>query len=189
MGALHRRGIVHRDVKPANVHLGDDGELRLIDFGLALSAADDAAERDRAPRAGTPSFLAPEQFAGGGASPRTDLYALGVTLYHTLTRRYPYGEIEPFQTPRFGEPVPPTRYRPDVPAWLEHLILKAVAPRPEERFESAEELQIALERGAVRPLAARRRLPLAARDPLRFWQAIAAAALLANLVLLYLLLK
>lgn len=189
VGALHRRGIVHRDVKPANVHLGDDGELRLIDFGLALSAADDAAERDRAPRAGTPSFLAPEQFAGGGASPRTDLYALGVTLYHTLTRRYPYGEIEPFQTPRFGEPVPPTRYRPDVPAWLEHLILKAVAPRPEERFESAEELQIALERGAVRPLAARRRLPLAARDPLRFWQAIAAAALLANLVLLYLLLK
>ena len=189
VGALHRRGIVHRDVKPANVHLGEDGELRLIDFGLALSAADDAAERERAPRAGTPSFLAPELFAGTGVSPQTDLYALGVTLYHTLTRRYPYGEIEPFQRPRFGEPVPPTRYRPDVPAWLEHLILKAVASLPADRFETAEELQIALERGAARPLAEPRRLPLAARDPLRFWRVIAVASLLGNIVLLYLLLR
>lgn len=188
LGALHQRGIVHRDVKPANVHLGDDGELRLIDFGLALSAADDPTERERAPRAGSPSFLAPEQLAGASASPQSDLYALGVTLYHALTRRYPYGEIEPFQRPHFGEPVPPTRYRPDVPAWLEYLILKAVAVERSERFETAEELQLALERGAARPLAAPRRQPLSARNPLRFWQAIAAALLLANLVLLYLLL-
>lgn len=188
VGALHRRGIVHRDVKPANVHMGEDGELRLIDFGLALSAADDV-EGGRAPRAGTPSFLAPEQFAAAPPSPQTDLYALGVTLYHTLTRRYPYGEIEPFQTPRFGAAVPPTRYRPDVPAWLDHLVLKAVAAAPAERFETAEELQIALERGAARPLAAPRRVPLAARDPLRFWRVIAVVALLGNLVLLYLLLR
>ena len=84
--------------------------------------------------------------------------------------------------------VPPTRYRPDVPAWLEHLILKAVASLPADRFETAEELQIALERGAARPLSAPRRVPLAGHDPLQFWRAMAAAALLVNLVLLYFLL-
>jgi serine/threonine protein phosphatase PrpC len=188
VGALHRRGIVHRDVKPANVHLGEDGETRLIDFGLAQSGADDPGILAAAPRAGTPSYLAPEQFAGAPASVQSDLYAAGVTLYHALTRRYPYGEIEPFQSPRFGAPVPPTRYRPDVPAWLENLLLKAVARDPAERFETAEELVLALERGAARPLAAPRRLPLAQRDPLMLWRAIAAASLVANLVLLYLLL-
>jgi serine/threonine protein phosphatase PrpC len=188
-GALHRRGIVHRDIKPANVHLGDDGELRVIDFGLAQSSAEDARERAATPRAGTPSYLAPEQFAGAAPSPQADLYAAGVTLYHLLTRRYPQGEIEPFQTPRFGDPVPPTRYRPDVPAWLENLILKAIARDPAERFETAEEMLLALERGAARPLAVPRRTPLAKRNSLRGWQAIAAAALLLNLLLLFLLLR
>ena len=188
LGALHRRGILHRDVTPANVHLGDDGELRLIDFGLALSAADEADEGGRAPRAGTPSYLAPEQIGGAPPSAQTDLYAAGVTLYRALTRRYPYGEIEPFQTPRFGEPVSPARYRPDIPAWLEQVVLRAVARTPAQRFETAEELLLALERGAARPLAAPRRMALAERDPLRFWKSIAAAQAAALLLLLFLLL-
>jgi serine/threonine protein kinase len=173
-------------VKPANVHLGEDGELRLIDFGLALSAADDAAERDRAPRAGTPSFLAPEQFAGIGASPQTDLYAVGVTLYHALTRRYPYGEIEPFQHPRFGEPVPPARTRPDLPHWLENVILKAVARDPAQRFETAEEMLLALERGEASPLL-RRRTPLIERSPAGAWPLIALLSIALNLLLIFIL--
>ncbi|WP_323824350.1 protein kinase, partial [Pseudomonas aeruginosa] len=91
-----------------------------------------------APQAGTPSFLAPEQYDNAVPSRQTDIYAAGVTLYLMLTRQYPYSEIEAFQRPRFGEPAPPTRYRPDVPQWLENVLFKAVARNPADRFETAE---------------------------------------------------
>lgn len=186
LGALHRRSILHRDIKPANVHLGTDGELRVLDFGVAQSGLEMEAGSG-APRAGTPSFLAPELFDGGQPSCQTDLYAAGVTLYQMLTRHYPYGEIEPFQRPRFGEPVPPSRYRPDIPLWLENVLLKAVARDPAHRFETAEEFILALERGASKPLPAPAKVPLAQRDPLSLWRAIAAISIVINLLLLYLL--
>ncbi len=186
VGALHRRSIIHRDIKPANVHLGADGELRVLDLGVAQSGLE-SEQQDLSPQAGTPSFLAPEQFDGQPASAQTDLYATGVTLYYALTRHYPYGEVEPFQHPRFDEPVPPTRYRPDLPLWLENLLLKAVAKHPARRFETAEELLLALERGASRPLRAPAPAPLAQRDPVATWQIIGATSLVLNLLLLYLL--
>jgi serine/threonine protein phosphatase PrpC len=185
VGALHRRSIIHRDIKPANVHLGDDGELRLLDFGVAQSGLE-AEDEARAPQAGTPSFLAPEQFSNAPSSRQTDLYSTGVTLYTMLTRRYPYGEIEVFQHPRFGEPVPPSRYRPDVPLWLENVLLKAVARDPRDRFETAEEFLLALERGASRPLATPAARPLSQRDPAQLWCAVAAVSIVLNLLLLYL---
>ncbi len=185
LGALHRRSIVHRDIKPANIHLGDDGELRVLDLGVAQSGTE-SEQPNLAPQAGTPSFLAPEQFDGAPASVQTDLYAAGVALFYALTRHYPYGEIEPFQRPRFGDPVAISRYRPDAPLWLENLLKKAVARDPADRFETAEEFLLALERGAVRPLNAPAPVPLARRDPLALWQMIAAVSLAANLLLLYL---
>ncbi len=186
IGALHRRSILHRDIKPANIHLGDDGELRVLDLGVAQSGLE-AEQQDLSPQAGTPSFLAPEQFDGQPASPQTDLYATGVTLYYALTRHYPYGEVEPFQRPRFGDPVPPSRYRPDLPPWLENLLLKAVANSPQDRFETAEEMLLALERGASRPLQAPVPQPLIKRDPLALWKVVGAISLVVNLLLLYLL--
>ena len=184
VGALHRRSILHRDIKPANIHLGVDEELRILDLGVAISGQEPQDHtRDQA---GTPSFIAPEQYTGAKPSEQMDLYAIGVTLYHTLTRKYPYGEIEPFQRPKFGEPVPPTRYRPDTPQWFENLILKAVARDPERRFETADELLLAIERGAARPLAPPAPTPLAQRDPATWWRAIAALSILLNIVLLYL---
>jgi serine/threonine protein phosphatase PrpC len=185
IGALHRRSIIHRDIKPANVHLGTDGELRLLDLGVAISGMEEQ-QALRAPQAGTPSFLAPEQFDNAPPSDQTDLYAAGVTMYVMLTRRYPYGEIEPFQRPRFGDPVPPSCYRPDVPQWLENVLLKAVARDPTERFETAEEFLLALERGPRNPLPARAPTPLAKRDPEALWRAIAAVSVVLNLLLLYL---
>ncbi|MFC7297642.1 protein kinase domain-containing protein [Herminiimonas aquatilis] len=186
IGALHRRSIIHRDIKPGNIHVGSDGELRILDLGVAQSGLE-AEDEVRAPRAGTPSFLAPEQFNNAPASRQTDLYATGVTLYLLLTRHFPYGEIEPFQTPRFGEAVVPSRYRPDLPLWLENVVLKAVARDPADRFETAEEFLLALERGASRPLAAISAKPLAERDPLSLWRAVAAISIVVNLLLLYLL--
>jgi serine/threonine protein kinase len=114
------------------------------------------------------------------------LYAVGVTLYHLLTRRYPYGEIEAFQRPKFGEPAPPSRHRPDIPPWLENVILKAVARDPAARFETAEEMRIALERGEANPLV-RRRTPFAERAVGGRWALLALASLLLNAVLLFLL--
>lgn len=183
LGALHRRDVLHRDIKPANLHLGGDGRLRILDFGVARSALRE--EEQAIP--GTPSYMAPELIGGETGDAQSDLYAAGVTLYHLLTRKYPYGEIEPFQHPRFGDPVPPSRYRPDVPYWLEAVILKAVARERRTRFETAEEFLLALERGESQPIAASPRTPVAARDPLRLWKSIAAAAIILNLLLLYLL--
>jgi serine/threonine protein phosphatase PrpC len=186
LGALHRLDVTHRDVKPANLHLGEDAKLRILDLGVARCPTCPEGAADGNP--GTPSFLAPELFTAAVAGPGADLYAAGVTLYHLLTRHYPYGEIEAFQHPRFGDPVPPTRYRPDLPGWLENALLKACARRPEERFETAEEFLLALEKGAASRLARPRPTPLAARDPVRFWQAVALVAVVFDLLFLYLLL-
>ncbi len=186
IGALHRRSIIHRDIKPGNIHLGDDGELRILDLGVAQSGLE-AEDEVRAPRAGTPSFLAPEQFSNAPASRQTDLYAAGVTLYLLLTRHFPYGEIEPFQTPRFGVAVVPSRYRPDLPLWLENVLLKAVARDSADRFETAEEFLLALERGASRPLTPIAPKALAERDPTSVWRAVATISIVLNLLLLYLL--
>ncbi len=184
VAALHRLGIVHRDIKPDNIHVDRKGELRVLDLGVAASDGEDLREINNP---GTPSYMAPELFAGQQANESSDLYACGVTLYELLTRKYPYGEIEPFQRPRFGETVPPTRYRPDAPEWLESVLLKACAREPKDRFETAEEFLLALERGAHRPLATHRRAPLAARNPTLTLKIVAVVSLLVNVVLLYLL--
>ena len=185
LGALHRLNIVHRDIKPANVHMGDDQRLRILDLGVALNAGLGTIAAMQNP--GTPSFMAPELFAGETASNSSDIYAAGVTLYHLLTRRYPYGEVEPFQHPRFGDPVPPTRYRPDIPRWLENIVLKAVARDPKMRFETAEEMLLALEYGELRPILAPPRTPLIARARLLKWQWMAVFSLILNFLLIYLL--
>lgn len=184
LAALHRLDIVHRDLKPDNLHLDSAGKLRILDLGVARCPTLDVREPDAQP--GTPSYMAPELFSGSEASAQSDLYALGVTLYHLLTRKYPYGEIEPFQHPRFGEPVPPVRYRPDIPPWLENVLLKAIAREPDQRFETAEEMLLALERGEANPLL-RRRVPLVERSPAGAWPLVAGLSLILNLLLLFLL--
>lgn len=186
LSALHRLNIVHRDVKPANIHLGADEKLRILDLGVALNAG--AIHETGPGTPGTPSYMAPELFEGEIADAGSDLYAVGVTLYHLLTRKYPYGEVEPFQHPRFGDPVPPARYRPDIPKWLEAVLLKAVAREKKLRFETAEELLLALERGERLPVTVPGRTPLAGRDPVLFWRSVAAGLFVLNLLLLYLLL-
>ena len=187
LGRLHRHGVIHRDIKPGNLHLGEDGQWRVLDLGVAVSGREPRALRTL--HAGTPSYMNPEQWNRDEHMPAdngSDLYALGVTLYQWLTGKLPYGEIEPYQTGRFRrDPKPPSRLRPEVPMWLDHVITKAVALDPKQRFETAEEMALALERGASRPLAATSSTPLATRDPAALWKIALGVALLFNVLLIY----
>ncbi|VVP54743.1 Serine/threonine-protein kinase PknD [Pseudomonas fluorescens] len=183
VGMLHRRQILHRDIKPENLLLGDDGELRLLDFGLAYCPG--LSEDQPSTLPGTPSYIAPEAFGGGTPTPQQDLYAVGVTLYFLLTGHYPYGEVEAFQRPRFGVAVSASRYRPDLPEWIAQSLERAVAADPDQRFETAEEWLLLLEQGERRSLSVRPR-PLLEREPLKVWRTLALVSLVVNLVLLVL---
>ena len=203
LGRLHRQSVVHRDVKPANLHQGDDGVLRLLDLGVALSGREPAAMRQL--HAGTPSYVNPEQWgyngkvtSAGGKSgtvddnaqelpdAQSDLFAMGVTLYQLLTGKLPYGEVLPYQVGRYyRDPTPLSRHNPEVPIWLDHVVQKAVARDKRLRFETAEEFLLALERGASRPLTAPSATPLIQRDPTALWKMILGISVLFNLLLVY----
>jgi len=184
LGRLHRQGVVHRDIKPANLHLGDDGQWRIFDLGVAISGRESAAAREL--HAGTPSYMNPEQWDGAVPDAASDLYALGVTAYLWLGGRLPHGEIEPYQTARYKhDPIALSRLRPDVPIWLDHLVLKAIAREASQRFETAEEMLLALERGAARPVSAPAATPLVGRDLQALWKIGLGVSLLVNLLLVY----
>lgn len=194
LGRLHRQSVIHRDVKPGNLHQGEDGVLRLLDLGVALSGRE--PEATRLLHAGTPSYINPEQWgyrAQGGDGPdeapdaQSDLFALGVTLYQLVTGgKLPYGEVLPYQAGRYWrDPTPPSRHNPEVPIWLDHIVLKAVARDKRQRFETAEELLLALERGASRPLTAPPPTPLIQRDPTALWKIALGVSLLFNFLLIY----
>ncbi len=186
LGLLHRQRVIHRDIKPANLHLGEDGVLRVLDLGVALSGKEPASMRKL--HAGTPSFINPEQWAEPPelADAQSDLFALGVTLYQILTNKLPYGDVMPYQLGRYHQgPTKPSRHNPGIPMWLEHVVLKAVAREKHQRFETAEEFLLALERGASRPLNAPQATSLLARDPTAAWKLGLGISLLFNLMLVY----
>jgi serine/threonine protein phosphatase PrpC len=183
VATLHRSGIVHRDVKPENIILTPDGGLRLIDLGVCRAPHLEDIPDPFIP--GTPSFMAPELFDGASGSESSDLFALGVTVYRMFCRAYPFGEIEPFSRPRFGTPQSILVRRPDLPAWLDAAICKAVAPRDSDRFADVLEFAFELENGAARarPVAAGKK-PLYQRNPLLFWQVLSMLLLISTVVLL-----
>jgi serine/threonine protein phosphatase PrpC len=136
LAALHRAGIIHRDVKPENIVLEPDGGLKLLDLGVARLRQFDEGEMLEVP--GTRSYMAPELFSGTPADEGTDLFALGVTVYRMFTGgAYPYGEVEAFSHPRFGKAAPLAKARPDLPAWLERSLSRAIALDRRERYADA----------------------------------------------------
>jgi serine/threonine-protein kinase len=148
LGYAHRVGVIHRDVKPANMLLHADGRVLLSDFGLAKiwdANAASAAPR-RHPDAGTPEYMAPEQVYGKSDT-RSDLYALGIVLYLLLTGRLPFTgpSGEAVMAAQVGQlPLPPRMLNPYLSPALEAVILRALAKRLEERFQTAADLSAAL---------------------------------------------
>ena len=184
VAALHRAGIIHRDIKPDNILLEADGGLKLIDLGVAKLRQFEDTETLEVP--GTRSYMAPELFTGTPADEGADLFALGVTLYRMFTGGvYPYGEMEPFAQPRFGKPVALAKNRPDLPAWLERCLARAIALDRRERFADAIEFGFELEHGSLRAVPqAIERPSLYDRNPVRFWQVISALLFVALLLAL-----
>ncbi|WP_234152276.1 bifunctional protein-serine/threonine kinase/phosphatase [Sphingobium sufflavum] len=180
VAALHRLDIIHRDIKPDNVMLLPDGGLKLIDLGVARLPRIDEFVGVEIP--GTPSYLAPEMFAGNLGDEGTDQFALGVTLWRLFARAYPYGEVEAFSRPRFRKLNLPSVARPELPGWLDSTLMRAVAVDPDERFGDVVELLRALEGGAAVARVNQGFIPLIERDPVRFWQLISLALALALVI-------
>jgi len=140
----HSRSVVHRDVKPSNVVFAEDRRPVLVDFGLALTDMDVAAERGIV--SGTPAFMSPEQAGGRGHRPdgRTDVYGLAATLYAMLCGRSPFrgrSHADIFRQVREDEPQPPRQLRPDLPLELERVCLKGMAKLPGDRYTTAARLR------------------------------------------------
>ena len=159
--------LVHGDVKPENVLvISDYSKLRfkLIDFGSASEIFSVTS------RAGTASYLAPERFRGEPLSERTEIFAIGVTLYEALTRAFPFGEIERFQTPAFRPPKRPSALNPNIPPWLDHVILRAISVEPAQRYQHFSELAFDFEHPErVEPFF-QKGASLIERDPLVFYR-------------------
>jgi serine/threonine protein phosphatase PrpC len=178
--ALHRDGIIHRDIKPDNVIL--EGEsLKLIDLGVVRVPGLEDFAPENIP--GTSGYVAPEMLAGEPGNVATDIYALGVTLFRAFTGEFPYGHPDAAGTAVRERPKELAALRPDLPAWLQDALARAIAIDPAKRYRDMSEFAAEMESGPARaPAPVRRPLTLYERAPVRFWQGVAALLALALLV-------
>jgi serine/threonine protein kinase len=154
----HQHGILHRDIKPSNVLLDEQGEVYLVDFGIAHLFDSGLSAIDEAPTSltttgkiyGTPTYMAPERFKGEQAEPATDIYALGILLYQLVTGQVPFKADSPLVVgmKHLNEmPPSPGSLRPDLPEPAEAAMLRALAKQPADRFATASALAAAFDAG------------------------------------------
>ncbi len=170
LGAAHAHGIVHRDVKPANVLLDEQGHVKLADFGVARLVD---ANHDRTmpgTMVGTPSAMAPEQVLGLAVGSRTDIFSAGLICYQLLTGQRPFTGSGPFDVQRAivnDQPAPPSTLNAELPAALDAVVAQALAKQPNRRYASAADFSAALVAaltGAAAPLAAAAAQPATGAD-------------------------
>src|SRR5438876_7773662 len=145
----HRHGIVHRDIKPHNVLVDAEGRLKVTDFGIARAGASQMTEAGSI--IGTAQYLSPEQARGAAVDQRSDLYSIGVVLYEMLTGEVPFNGETPVEIAMrhlSDTPQPPSTKRPEIPPDLDMIVLRALAKNPDDRFQTAEEMDAELERVA-----------------------------------------
>jgi serine/threonine-protein kinase len=160
----HQAGIVHRDIKPGNVMVTRNGDVKVMDFGIARAMSDAQATMTQTAQViGTAQYLSPEQARGERVDSRSDLYSTGCLLYELLTGRPPFTGDSPvaiaYQHVR-ENPVPPSRVDPDVPPWADAIVLKAMAKSPSDRYQTAADMRADLQRAASG-------MPVAAAPPTR----------------------
>jgi serine/threonine protein kinase len=145
----HRHGIVHRDIKPHNVLVDSEGRVKVTDFGIARAGTSQMTETGSI--VGTAQYLSPEQARGGEVDQRSDLYSLGVVLYELLTGKTPFEGDTPVEIAMkhlSNAPQPPSELREDIPPPLDAVVLRALAKDPDDRYQSADEMEADLERVA-----------------------------------------
>ncbi|MFN8516766.1 MAG: protein kinase, partial [Thermomicrobiales bacterium] len=146
LGYAHARALVHRDIKPQNIMLSQDGTVKVTDFGIAKGLGD-AALTDAGTGLGTVHYISPEQARGEPATPASDLYAVGIVLYEMLTGYLPFSgdsQIGVAMQHVHDLPKPPRQINPEIPAPLSALVLRALAKEPNARFLSARMMAQAL---------------------------------------------
>ena len=184
---LLKYDLVHGDIKPNNIMIAKvdatTTEYKIIDFGSITEIFSNES------RAGTPSFLAPERFLGEAISETTEIFAIGVTLYLSLTGKYPYREIEPFQNPTFKEAKKPSYYNSNIPDWFDSVIMRSIALEKDQRYEHYSEMKYEL----THPLKVKpyfiKDAPLIEKSPLLFYKRAFTIMTFINFILIYLLLK
>src|SRR5580692_6941856 len=148
----HQAGIVHRDIKPGNVMVTRNGDIKVMDFGIARAMSDAQSTMTQTAQViGTAQYLSPEQARGERVDARSDLYSTGCLLYELLTGRPPFTGDSPvaiaYQHVR-ENPIPPSRVDPDVPPWADAIVLKAMAKSPADRYQTAADMRADLQRAA-----------------------------------------
>jgi len=179
--------LVHGDIKPPNIMIAKDEEenidFKIIDFGSITEIFSSDSQ------AGTPSFLSPERFLNEAISESSEIFSIGITLYLSLTGKYPYGEIEPFQTPTFKEAKAPSFYNKNIPDWLDSVILRAIAIDKEERYAHYSEMSYELNNPAkIKPYFVKS-APLIERSPLLFYRRAFIMSTIVNFILIYIAFK
>jgi eukaryotic-like serine/threonine-protein kinase len=155
LGVAHRKGVIHGDVKPANMLITDDGRVKLMDFGMARLASRDSTAT---PLLGTPAYWCPEQIMGRPQDARSDLFSLGVVLYEMVTGKRPF-DADSLQgicgRVLSSTPLPPSHANPSVPSGFDAIVARCLAKDPAARYAPAEALAEELF-----PLARRKAIPL-----------------------------
>lgn len=185
--AFNRADMIHQDLKPENIMINRDGQVKVLDFGTVLIAGTDeiSSPLDKSIPQGSVNYVAPEYLVGERGTSRSDLFSLAVIVYEMITGKLPYREtpIKQVSLKSYGDIsyIPSTHYRRDVPLWVEGCLRKALQANPRHRYDTLSEFQQDFTVPNPQLEVSVREKPLIERNPLKVWQVIAAILLVCNL--------